>query len=280
MMDNRMKGNAILHLDILNGVVRGAILWMIWILVLFLLLQLAGCTTAQNTNSESNMPQLAGVEQTNNPELESSNQEELVPMDSVSFYGATWQEAYENVLFSHPCTYLPNPAPQTNMEDRWIYLGIHDFDGDDIPELIIGDGAAVAVFTFADGEAQKLEVLDIPNYVWCVNGIFFGDNSISAKCDGSGGTNTVSFGFRDGRYVLGIYTEQSDAYDPPQINGKPATLEEMNRIYPVSYEDIPWEQQKLHIRLVNEDEQWVIYDMEGGKLVLSNPIDFNIFSWK
>ena len=88
------------------------------------------------------------------------------------------------------------------MEDRQLYLGIHDYDCDGTPELIIGDSWAAAVFTYADGQAEKLADLCIPNIVWCINGLYARENSVSVQCDGAGGIDFVSLAFWTGNMCL------------------------------------------------------------------------------
>ena len=91
--------------------------------------------------------------------------------------------------------------------DQLVYLGILDFDGDGIPELLAGDTITMAVFTFADGRIEKLADLYYPNTAcWCINGVYFKDNSVSVSCDGQDGSDFVDFGSLDNNGMKGFAT--------------------------------------------------------------------------
>lgn len=198
----------------------------------------------------------------------------------VAFRGRTWQEVYQRILLSDPQNYLVYVDRCFTLEDRRLYLGIHDFDNDGSPELIIGDPCSAAVFTFVDGEAQKLVDLCIPDLVWCINGLYASGNSISVQCNGADGSNFVNFGFLDNEYVIGIYTELCSDYNPPLINGETGTLDQMNRIYPTDYTSFSEEDRKEMVRLVYEGENWAIHFPSGETLVLDESFDFERLLWK
>ena len=167
---------------------------------LFLLLFLTGCWRYAD---DSAAPSAAGVlpEETSNPT--SASTEEPRQTEPVSYSGATWQDVYRQIILSDPRNYLAVAlSPEISMENRQLYLGIHDYDCDGTPELIIGDSWAAAVFTYSDGQAEKLADLCIPNTVWCINGLHARGNSISVHCDGAGGGDFVNFGFLDGNMCL------------------------------------------------------------------------------
>ena len=118
----------------------------------------------------------------------------------------TWKSAYLEVIY-HLWDYLA-PRYEPNGEETrkkindpmnlmTFYLGLHDFDGDGILELITGDGLGLAVFTYEDGNVNKIADLCDPDLSagWCVNGVSFRNNSIQAEYDGSGGINYVNFGY-------------------------------------------------------------------------------------
>ena len=162
---------------------------------LFLLLFLTGCW---RYSDDSAAPSAAGVfpEETSDPttaleEISAptvTSTEEPRQTEPASYSGATWQDVYRQIILSNPRNYLAVAlSPEISMENRQLYLGIHDYDRDGTPELIIGDSWAVAVFTYADGQAEKLADLCIPNTVWCINGLHARGNSISVHCDGAGG---------------------------------------------------------------------------------------------
>lgn len=208
----------------------------------------------------------------------------------TSFEGATWQEAYRKLICSNPASYLTMSefTPIINggevfylgddINDRWLYLGIHDFDADGIPELIIGDGCALAVFTYRNGQAEKIADIDYPNEVWCVNGLYFSGNCMSAMSAGSGGIAYVSFGFLDNQYVLGRYNEQSAS--DVIINGEKSTLEELNRIYTTNFEEIEEEEYRMRLHLVYDGENWILEVAPGKKQIVDASFDFDLIMWE
>lgn len=258
------------------------------VLVSFILFLLMGCGQyCENSTlpSESDkIPEqktdLAAIAAEETQQVETIEKAAIDKVAPVSFRGETWQEVYQQILLSDPQNYLADADTAYSLEERWLYLGIHDFDSDDCPELIIGDPRSAAVFTFIDGEAQKLADLCIPDTVWCINGLHARGNSISTQCNGSTGSDFVNFGFLDGEYVLGIYTELCDEYDPPVINGEPGTLDQMNRIYRVDYISFPKEDRKELVRLVREGEHWAIHLPTEEVLIVDGSFDFERFLWK
>lgn len=245
---------------------------------LFLLLSLTGC---RQHPEDSAAPSTAGAlpEETSAPTIAFT--EEARQTEPVSYRGTTWQDVYRQIILSDPHNYLAvELSSEINMEDRQLYLGIHDYDCDGTPELIIVDSWAAAVFTYADGQAEKLADLCIPDIVWCINGLYARGNSVSVQCDGAGGIDFVNFGFLDGEYVLGTCTGLSDAYDPPRINGKAGTIDQMNQIYPTDYTSHSEDDRKELVRLVREDDCWAIHLSSGEILTLDESFDFDRLLWE
>lgn len=104
--------------------------------------------------------------------------------------------------------------------------------------------------------------------VWCINGLYARGDGLSLQCDGSGGTDFVSFGYLDGEYRLGYYTQIGDDYDPPVINGSPSTLEGMNRLYPTDEATLREEDRKRPAQLVQTGETWEIHLPTGETVPL------------
>lgn len=191
--------------------------------------------------------------------------------------GDTWEEAYCAVLGCDRKQLLADPDAIRYPEDSDIYLGIHDFDGDGIPELIYGDGVSLAVFTYSDGQVERLADLYFPGKVWCVNGVAFKGNGMSAICNGSGGSDFVNFGYVDGEYVLGRYSQQSPDIEPT-INEIPATREEVDRIHTTEYSKIGQEEFREKIRL--DSENGVLLLPSGERIPLDDSLDFDRFLWE
>ena len=116
--------------------------------------------------------------------------------------------------------------------------------------------------------------------MWCINGLYARENSVSVQCDGAGGIDFVSFGFLDGEYVLGIYTGLSNDYDPPLINGKTGTIDQMNRIYPTDYASYSEDDLKEMVHLVRKGNDWTIHLPSGEIVTLDESADFDCFLWE
>ncbi len=202
----------------------------------------------------------------------------------------TWKSAYLEVIY-HLWDYLA-PRYEPNGEETrkkindpmnlmTFYLGLHDFDGDGILELITGDGLGLAVFTYEDGNVNKIADLCDPDLSagWCVNGVSFRNNSIQAEYDGSGGINYVNFGYIEGEYVLGHRNQQTPTV-PITINGREGTLEEMDRIYKLDHDKREEGETRERFWLVNENGIWIMKQVgaDEGK-VLDMDFDFDSVIW-
>lgn len=199
----------------------------------------------------------------------------------------TWQDAYLEILYhlSENLAHQYEPDGTDSRSDYYydssdvqIYLGLHDFDDDGTLELIAGDLFTMAVFTYKDGQAEKIADLYFPDIVWCISGVYFKENSISLICSGSGGSDFVNFGYLDGEYVIGLYSELN-MDSGITINGIESTLEEVNRIYTLDYENRSEDERKERIHLVRENETWILKYQSGEEVVLDSNFDFNSILW-
>ena len=136
----------------------------------------------------------------------------------------------------------------------------------------------MAVFTYKDGQVEKIADLYFPDIIWCINGVDFKDNSISIICSGAGGNDYINFGYLEGEYVLGLYGGLNVDYGVT-INGVEGTLEEMNRIYTLNYEERGKGEHKERLRLVWENETWVLKYTSGKEVVLNSNFDFDSILW-
>lgn len=192
----------------------------------------------------------------------------------------TWQSAYLEIIYQlqdHLVQFYEpdgtNSRSYLNPIYFQIYLGIHDFDDDGILELIAGDAYSIAVFTYKDGQAERIADLYFLDAT-CINGVHFKNHSISINSDGAGGSDYVNFGYLDGEYVLGRYNE---LYMPAEVTMN--TLEEMNRIYTMERDKRSEDERKEWIRLVKENERWIMKYQSGEEVVLDSNFDFNLIIW-
>lgn len=174
---------------------------------------------------------------------------------------AAWQRAYLYIICNMQ-EYLDDPyhnrldSEKYHPMDQLVYLGIHDFDGDGIPELLAGDTITMAVFTFSGGRVEKLADLYYPNVAcWCINGVYFKDNSVSVSCDGQDGSDFVDFGFLDNNGMKGFATRYYSA------SGRVS------------------EEAREEIRLVHEETGWVLKFRSGEEAALDSGFDYDLIRW-
>ena len=120
-----------------------------------------------------------------------------------------WKHSYREII-----THMrDNLADQYNLRSTWnqfMYLAIHDFNYDNVPELIIGDNVVMAVFSCEDGEVVKIADLYEPEEWGGINGLYYCDNTLILRSDGSDGSGYVCFTFSEGEYVTGICDDDMD----------------------------------------------------------------------
>ena len=212
----------------------------------------------------------------------------------------TWQSAYLEII-CHMEDYLPlnlSYPDKTDSRKNSIYydpdhkegyVGIHDFDGNGIPELLAGDYMGMGVFTFSEGKAEKIADLYWPDYYdWCINGAYFKDNSISLNCDGSTGSWFVCFGFVAGEYRLGRYYKYSsnpelkgNGFTDVTLNGEPSTREEMDTIYNTNWDERDRETElRNKVEIINQGRTWVLkYQLSEEEFQLNQDFDFELIRW-
>lgn len=199
-----------------------------------------------------------------------------------SIRAGSWQEAYRKVIQSDRNNLLADPDHiRSLVEGTWVYIGIHDFEEDGTPELVFGDCVSLAVFTYSNGCIKKIQDICFPGTVWCVNGVCFQGNALRAECNGSGGSAYVNFGYFDGQYLMGRYTEQSPDI-PCTVNETVCTLEEFTRIYPLNeteYSDYLSGVLKEKANLIHNGSEWVIQLNSGEEIKVDSTFDFSQFAW-
>lgn len=90
----------------------------------------------------------------------------------------------------------------------------------------------------------------------------------------------VCFGYQEGEYVLGHYNERTPT-DPITINGREATMEEIEKIYTVDFDKIEKEESRERFRLTNEDGAWILKATwwSDEESVLDMSFDFDLVLW-
>ena len=74
-----------------------------------------------------------------------------------------WEDAYKEIVRNME-SYLADPYILRQEQERADndscigYIGIHDFDDDSVPELIIGDDVSVGIFTYDNGSVKRLQI--------------------------------------------------------------------------------------------------------------------------
>lgn len=140
-----------------------------------------------------------------------------------------WEDAYKEIVRNME-SYLADPyifrqeLNQVNSDSCIGYIGIHDFDDDSVPELIIGDDISIGIFTYDKGMVKKIADLYEPEDWGCINGVYYKDNTIILVNNGSDGSCYVCLSYHDGDYVTGVFNEYNP--DTATVNGKEVTEEE------------------------------------------------------
>ena len=202
-----------------------------------------------------------------------------------------WEDAYKEVVRNME-SYLADPYI-SRQESHWVngnscvgYIGIHDFDDDNVPELIIGDDVSVGIFTYYNGMVKRIADLYEPEDWGCINGMYYKNNTVILINSGSDGSCYVCFTYDDGEsstqgreYVIGIY----DEYNPEVaiINDRMTTGEEFRKRFDLiellDNSSIP------RSRIIKDDEITIALELnvfEGDdKQILIEDLDFNVIEW-
>ena len=121
------------------------------------------------------------------------------------------EDAYKEIVRNME-SYLADPyilRQELDRADSDIcigYIGIHDFDDDGVPELIIGDTVSIGIFTYEDGMIKKIADLYEPEDWGGINGVHYRENTIILVNNGSDGSCYVCLSYHDGEYVTGFLT--------------------------------------------------------------------------
>ena len=194
-----------------------------------------------------------------------------------------WEEAYKEIVCNME-SYLADPYILRQEFDRADsdicigYIGIHDFDDDGVPELIIGDTVSIGIFTYEDGMVKKIADLYEPEDWGGINGVHYRDNTIILVNSGSDGSCYVCLSCYDGEYVTGVY----DEYKPQMavINGKEVTEEEFKKWFDTAGllrdSSIPRSRIKKEDGIVTA---LVIDAIQKEEYILIDDLDFGAIKW-
>ncbi len=192
-----------------------------------------------------------------------------------------WQEAYRDLVYyspnnlTNPYVYLDYARTDTgwHTKEKYRYLGLHDFDSDGTPELIMGDIASLAVFTYKNGNVEKQIDITMDCCWMGVNGVAFRDNTILVSAHGSDGSGYVAWSYQNGAWVKAVYCD----YHTKQctINGEPATYEQFCEIIPFDPKDWEGSIRPYGIDLVKivREEETLFMEQKSGKVLLEETFD-------
>lgn len=204
-------------------------------------------------------------------------QRPLGEVRSAIAYGDTWQQAYLKIL-SAPQDYLTDAGYSRSWRiaagilSPNFYLGVHDFDLDGTPELIIGDGIGLDVFTYEDGKTRKLADLG------CSNGIYFGNHAVCAESDGARTRSCAVFGYVDGEYRTRIY--QNLPTPSGAQRWEPSIQEDWEQMYPILDGPGHEKYRREYIKRFYRCGELVLETETGEIFIVDEKFDFNGFLWE
>lgn len=233
---------------------------------------LCGCSGLEEVNKES-VKSSETVSELKETLYDCESSE--VPSESNEIAGTSetdkvWQDAYRTILCDLE-NYLSDPY-----ELRWglnenVYLGIHDFDNDNIPELIIGDSVSVAVFTYRNGEAAKIADLYEPDYWGGINQLFYRNNTLVLVSNGSDGNGYVCFTYEKGDYIKGFYDDYNQEIGI--INESQVSKEDFEQVFIL---DELLQNSSVTYSQINMDNKTVIVN---DNVVEIDKLDLTVIQW-
>ena len=247
-------------------------------LVLFICISLCGCN---NGSDEQQIGENTGIiENTTDRQEESqntavnilSNASDDMSESGFATVGESWEDVYKSIICDIDSN-LVDPYNYNFETNGNVYLGIHDFNDDDIPELIIGDSVSVAVFTYEKGNAVKIADLYEPEEWGGINGLYYKDNHIVLVNSGSGGSGYVCFTYNEGEYVIGVY----DDYNPDKgiLNGNQVTGEVFKQQFNLA--ELTNNSRIEYSKITEESGNILV--VNGESTAIDN-LDFRLLEWQ
>lgn len=141
---------------------------------------------------------------------------------------SAWEASYRETIGDIE-DYLIDANEMENVFNGYAYLGVHDFNEDGIPELVMGNNQAIGIYTTEANSVKKVAELYEPEEWGGINSLFYKDNSIMLVSDGSDGSGYVCFTYQDGQYITGIHDDYNA--EGATVNGIESTFEEFSQIF-------------------------------------------------
>ncbi|MTK06125.1 MAG: hypothetical protein F8N38_03425 [Hungatella sp.] len=186
-----------------------------------LILSLTGCTNSNMTGKT--------VLQPDESQVSNMVQESVALTDQE----INWQTAYMEII-DQGGGHLPDPY-QLRGEDGLnssFYLGIHDFNGDGIPELILGDGISISVYTYLNHGLEKVADLYEPEGWYMIHELYIQNNCLILVSNGSDGCGYVGFTYGEGSYRTGTYDDSNP--DQSVLVGEQSGFKEFNDVFHIT----------------------------------------------
>lgn len=191
------------------------------LLFCFLFLSLTGCADSTMTGGTVLQPDESRVSNLIQESAALTNQEN------------NWQNAYQEII-DQGGGHLPDPY-QLRGEDGLnssFYVGIHDFNGDGIPELILGDGISISVYTYQNHGLEKVADLYEPEGWYMIHDLYIQNNCLILVSNGTNGCGYVGFTYQDGSYLTGTYEDSSP--DQSVLGGEESGFKEFNHVFHIT----------------------------------------------
>lgn len=140
-----------------------------------------------------------------------------------------WEKLYRDVI-ANAKDYELDPYDSGVGYFSRLYIGLHDFNGDNVPELIFGDGAAISIFTVENNSLKKITDLTMTEDWDSIDGVNYKDNTLLLESSGSDGCGYECFTYKD-KYITGFYSDYEP--DTASINGKTTSSSEFSKLFDV-----------------------------------------------